>query len=183
MKKSQAINLGLTYSVVSIILFLIQVIVAGGTMFSVVMGIVTFAVVVALCIIFIRRERAEKGGLISFKEAFTTAFVGLLIGGIVSVLFTLIYVTYVDATYIDKMVYTTLESTKGFMEGNMGDEQVNEVLLEMETDMRAGFTPLGMAKSMGYFAIFYLVVSLILAASLKKVNPLATPYQTETLDR
>ncbi len=183
MKNSQAINLGLTYAVVSIILFLIQVIVAGGMVFSMVMGIVTFALVIALPIIFIRRERAGKGGLISFKEAFTTAFVGLLIGGIISVLFSVIYITYVDASYVDKMVYNALESTKGLMEGSVGDEQMNEIMMEAETDMRAGFTPLGMAKSMGYFAIFYLVVSLILAAFLKKVNPLATAYHTETLDR
>lgn len=55
-----------------------------------------------------------------------------------------------------------------FMKGNVPDDQMVEVLTKMENDTRAGFTPAGMAKTFGIMLAVYVVLSLILAASLKK---------------
>lgn len=87
MNKSYPINLGLVLGGVSIVLFLIMAIIQGGMMFSFAIGIISLAIMIMLPIYFIRKQRAASGGIISFKDAFLTALIGLIIGGVIYLLF------------------------------------------------------------------------------------------------
>jgi hypothetical protein len=53
------------------------------------------------------------------------------------------------------------------MEGNVPQEQMEETMRLTEEGMRDSFTPLGIAKTFGYYILFYLIISLIFAAFLK----------------
>ncbi len=178
MNKSYILNLALVYAVVAIVLFLIQTIIGGGIVVTSVMGILSFAVMIGLPIYFIRKQRSAQGGIISFKDAFLTGFLGLLIGGVVSSIFSYLYISFIDPEYVDRLVLSSLEMSQGFMEGAMSTEQMAEVMTEAETSIREGFTPLGMLKSIFYIALFYVVLNLILAAFLKKENTFHTDSTT-----
>lgn len=168
MNKSYATNMGLLLGGVSIVLFLLMAIIRGGLMFSVVMGLISLVVIIAFPIFFIRKQRSAAGGLISFKDAFFTAFVGLAIGGLIYVCFSYVYANFVDPSYVDAVVTQQIEGSMKFMKGNMPEDEMVKALTKMENDTRSGFTLLGTLRNFGIMLLVYAMLSLILAAILKK---------------
>ena len=173
-----ALNLGITMGVIGILIFLLMVILEPGMILLSVLGFVGFIIAVVLPIIFIRKERSTNGDVISFGDAFKLSFLGLLIGGAIGMVFQILYTQLIDPEFGERMTAQTLEMTNNFMEGNMDDEMREQLLREAEADSLERYTVIGMLQSFGIAAIFYAVVSLILAAVLKR-NP---EGGAETLD-
>lgn len=170
MKSQNAIHLGIITGIASIVVFLLQALLNGGIMLSFGIGMVTLAVFIAVPIIFIRKQRKESGGFITFGNAFKLAFMGLVIGGMISTLFSAIYVNFVDPNYLDDLIVRTLEGQKRWMEGNVSQAQMEETMRVTERKMSDSMTPMGILSTFGYYVLFFLVLSLIFAAFLK-VNP------------
>lgn len=168
MKNSYALNLGMVLSAASVILFLLAAILDTGMVAGIAIMVVSLAVTVAACIIYLKKQRTAQGGLLSFKEGFVTSFLGMLIAGVVMVVFTYIYANFLDSSYIDNTVEKALSGSLKFMEGNVPEDQLEEIMVGIEEDTRAGFTLMGVLKSLVSYAIFYAVLALIFGASLKK---------------
>ncbi len=134
-------------------------------------GLLSLVLMIVLPIVFVRRERQSRGGYISFGEVFKIAFIGLIIGGLLSTAFSMLYINLIDPEYPEKVLVKSLETQQRFMEGNMAQEQMEEIMRASEESTMAAFTPLGMLKSFFYIALFYVVISLIFAAFLKKNPP------------
>jgi hypothetical protein len=166
--KPNSLNIAYTVAAVSIVLFLLGAIIEGGMMLSFLLGAAAFIALVVVPLIFIRKERLQSGGLISFKEAFMLSFTGLLAGGFISVAFTYVYVNFIDTEYVTRMTYKTMEFTKNLMEGSAPEDQMEEALRKIEADMESGFSLLGILKSFGIYILFYALISAVLAAFLKK---------------
>jgi hypothetical protein len=169
-----SLNIGIYSGIAGIVLFLITAIIDGGAMFLFGIGVISIAVSILIPVIFIKREREERGGVISFKDAFVVGFLGLLLAGVISSAFTLIYTQLIDTEYAQRATYKSLEMSKGFMEGNMAQDDMEKALREMEEDGMERFTLMGIIKSLGWAAIFYAVIALIVGAVLKK-NPETAP--------
>lgn len=175
-----ALNLGITMAVIGILIFLLMVVLEPGMILLSVLGFVGFIVAIIIPIIFIRKEREAQGGAITLGEAFKLSFIGLLIGGAIGIVFQILYIQVIDPEFGERMTAQTLEMSNSFMEGNMDDDMREEILRQAEEDSLNRYTVSGMLKSFGIAAIFYAVVSLILAAILKK-SPEGTSG-SETLD-
>ena len=168
MNKPYIINLALTMSVISIVLFLLMAILGGGMFLSMGIGLAAIVLLIVVPIIFLRKQRAAANGFLSFKDAFITVFVGLTIAGIINVAFTMLYVNVIDTTYVDNMINQQLETTMKFMEGNVPEDKMVETLTEIETKTRYGFTTLGILRNLGIYIAVYALLALILAAIFKK---------------
>jgi hypothetical protein len=175
-----ALNLGITMGVIGILIFLLMVVLEPGMILLSVLGFVGIIVAIVLPIIFIRKERETNGGVISFGEAFKLSFIGLLIGGAIGVIFQILYIQVIDPEFGERMTAKTLEMSNSFMEGNMDDEMREQILRDAEADSLKRYTVPGMLQTFGIAAIFYAVISLILAAVLKKSPEGAS--SSETLD-
>lgn len=173
-------NLGLTMGGIAIVLFLIQVILQGGWIMSAVMGLGSIIVMILLPIYFVRRERERLGGVMSFGQIFGLVFIGLLIGGIISSAFTLLYVKFIDPEYVDRLVYSTLESTQSMMEGSMSDAQIGEILAETERKMVDGFSTWGILKSLLIGIAVYAAYAVILGFALRREPQSPPDVLTET---
>ncbi|HKK40171.1 MAG TPA: DUF4199 domain-containing protein [Cryomorphaceae bacterium] len=172
-----ALNLGITMGVIGILIFLLMVVLEPGMILLSALGILGFAVAIILPIIFIRKEREANDGFITLGDAFKLSFVGLLIGGAIGIVFQILYIQLIDPEFGERMTAQTLEMTNNFM-GGMDDDMREQMLREQEADSLERFTILGQLTSFGWSAIFYAVISLILAAILKR-----TPDgNAETLD-
>jgi len=171
MNRNTAVRLGVSYAIVSIIIFLLQALLDGGMAVKLLLGLAALATVIAIPIIFIRKNRMDLGGYISFWAVFKLTFTGLLIGGVISTVFSLAYITYIDQDYPEKVLVQALESQKKFMQSTMSRDQMEEIMQETEESIVDGFTPVGMAKTFMWYALFYLVLSLIFAAFMKKDPP------------
>lgn len=175
-----ALNLGLTMGIIGVLIFLIMVVLEPGMILLSVLGFLVFVVAIVLPIIYIKKERASNGGFIPFGDAFKLSFLGLLLGGAIGIVFQMVYIQVIDPEFPERITAQTLEMTNSFMEGNMGDEMREEILRGAEADSLDRYTLMGQVKSFGIAVIFYLVISLILAAILKK-NPDGFS-SSETLD-
>lgn len=183
MNRNTAVSLGITYGIVSIIIFLLQALLDSSMVVSVLLGTAALVAVIALPIMFIRKERMAAGGYISFWAVFRLTSLGLVVGGVISTTFSLVYISYIDPGYPEQVLMSALETQKKFMEGAMGREQMEEIMRETEESIRDGFTTTGMLKTFGYYVIFYLVLGLIFAAFMKKEPPRGadeTPLDSET---
>lgn len=170
MKNSYSLNLGLILAAISIVLFLLGVVIDGGMIFGIVTLIIAIALMVMLSIRTLKKQREDQGGFLTFGEGFMTALIGLAISGAIYVLFTYVYANFLDSGYIDRTVEKSLEMTMKFMQGNVSEDIIETTLVETERATREGFTLAGIAKTFGWSLLFYAVLSLIFAASLKK-NP------------
>jgi len=94
--------------------------------------------------------------------------------------FQILYVQVIDPEYAARMTAKTLEMSNSFMEGNMADDMREEILRQSETKAMEQFSLTGQLLSLLYASILYAVISLILAAVLKK-NPEGVS-SSETLD-
>lgn len=172
MKKSHLLNLGITLGIISIVIFLITAILNAGLIFSSIIGIVSLAVMIGLPIIFVSNQRKSQNNSITFQEAFVTAFGGLVLAGIISTFFSIIYIKLIDPGYVEKMVIQQMETVAQFVKG-ASDEIVVKTLTETEEKIRKGFEPLGMLRNFGFQIALYAIFSLILAAVMKR-KPIAT---------
>ncbi|MCA1764166.1 MAG: DUF4199 domain-containing protein [Cryomorphaceae bacterium] len=167
MKNQHALNLGLSLAAIGIVVFLLMAILPGNLWISMVLGIVSLGFAIYLPIRFTKKQRREQGGYITFKEVFLTAITGLVLSAVISFAFTYVYTSFIDTGYVDRQVKTSVKGTMKWLEGNMADEQMEEILRETEEKTREGFTPMGMVKSFGIYLAVYAVFSLILAAVIK----------------
>ena len=144
---------------------------------SAVMGLGNLIVLILVPIYFVRRERERLGNVIDFGQIFGLVFLGLVIAGVISTAFTWIYINYIDPEYVDRLVYSTLESTKSMMDGNVPETKMNEVLRDTEEGMVDGFSTLGILKSLSIGFAVYAAYAAILGFAMRK-----KPLHHEVLD-
>jgi predicted neutral ceramidase superfamily lipid hydrolase len=136
----------------------------------VVSGIISLVIYAGFLVAVVKKHRDENlGGYISFGTAFTTAFLTALIIGALSSVFQVVYINYIDPSFIESM----LEYTREMME-NMGlsDEQLEEA---MERS-REGYKPGRFILSALFGSSFFgLITALIVAAVLNKKEPMFQP--------
>ena len=133
MNKSYALNLGWTMAAISIVIFLTTAIIQGGMVFSFAIGVIALAIMIGVPIVFVRRQRSAQNGVITFKEVFYTAFIGLAIGGVIYMAFSYIYVNYIDPGYLETMVNQQIETTSKFMKGMAEADMIEALSGEQHT--------------------------------------------------
>lgn len=110
--------------------------------------------------------REELGGYITFGEAYSTGFRYALFTGLISAVFTYIYLQWLSPEMMDKVI----EATRTSLEEKDTPSDQAEKALEMTRQWGPLFGAFGIA--IGY-AIFGAIVSLVGAAIFKKVR---SPY-------
>lgn len=121
------------------------------------------AISIAFVVYVIRHHREKDlGGYISFKRAFLLSFVTMLIASIISGVFSMIYVAFIDPSFLDAVIDGTEE-----MMTNLGAPA--ETIETQMAEMREKMTVVGMLKQgLMNGIIGGAVISLIVAAIMKK---------------
>ncbi len=130
-------------------------------------GVVVLVAVVLIAVFTIRHHREkELGGYVSFGRAFLVSLVALVIAGIISTLFNILYMTVIDPGFAD----TAAENMRGMFEGfNMPEDQIDASI----EAAKANFTVGGLVKQgLLWGNVMNAVIALIVAAIMKK-NPSA----------
>lgn len=124
--------------------------------------LILFSLTFGICILAIRQHRnKELNGYISFKRAFVTGLVVLVIMMIISTLFSVLYMTVIDPDFAKDATGKMEEFMSKF---GMPEDQMQE---QLDKAME-GFTPMGMIKNMLGILVFDALIMLIIAAILKK---------------
>ncbi len=120
------------------------------------------------------RKNDTLGGFMSYGQGFGTGMLIMVFGGLITAVYTFVFYSYIDPEFINK----TLEiSRTEMLKKDMSDEQIDQAL-----EMSKKFMSPVMMTVFAYLASLFigLIISLILAAVIKKDNPNAAYNKLES---
>ena len=131
---------------------------------------VFFLLVVVLGVLAIAGAKKLFNGFISFKDAFSTFFVVIVVGFLISTLVSYLIFNVIDPEAKDVLKQLTIEKTTELMERfNVPEEAFDEAIAKVEeTD---SFSLVSQIKNYFISLAMYSVIGLIVAAIMKKKNP------------
>ena len=134
------------------------------------LGIVLFIVVVAFGAISAIKSRKLLGGFISFKQAFSSYFITIAVGTLISSIVGIVIFTYIDpeaAIYLNEQV---LILTKETME-RIGLPQEAIIAAIEEASKKDNFSLGAQTQAFVFRLVFYAVIGLIVGLIIKKIEP------------
>lgn len=165
-----AIKPGLTIGLVSVAITYLAYFINSSLLASGWFGLVAIILFFVLIIYFGKQYRSEIGGFMTFGTAFNFSFITIIISGLVSLIGQILLFHVVDPALPGVLADETLKSTLEMMEkfGANPDDLPAEQLDEIRKTTEGNFTILGQLKNFGFGLIIYAIISLIVAAIIKK---------------
>lgn len=158
--------LGLTLILLTTVMYAIDINLFTSTW----IGMVNLLIITGFCIFAALKNKKANGGFISFKEAFTSFVVTFVVGFLLSTIYTIILLNYIDpeakAILTENIIKTTIAMMEKFG-GKTAD--MNKVIEEMQkTD---SFGVAGQLKGFAFSVIIYSIIGLITALVVKRERP------------
>ncbi len=131
---------------------------------------VNFLLVIVLGVIAISSVKKLLDGFISFKDAFSTFFMVIVIGFLISTLVAFLIFNVIDPEAKEVLKQMSIEKVTEMMESfNVPEDALDEAIAKIEeTD---SFSLASQVKSYFITLAMYSVIGLIVAAIMKKKNP------------
>jgi uncharacterized membrane protein (DUF106 family) len=130
------------------------------------LGILVFVAMILIPVLGVKEHRNNQlGGLISFGRAFLVAMLILAISILISTIFNYVYMNFINPSYVDTMKEGMTEMMEKY---NLPEAQLEESLKPFE-EMK---TPMGNLKSLAKSLAMGAVISLIIAAVMKRNRPI-----------
>lgn len=125
-------------------------------------SVVGFAIVIVAVVMAVKEIKAQQGGYISFGKAFGGGYLASIVIALFAALYLMVYFNVIDP---DALSFIQDSARDGMEDSGLSDEQIDEQMGMMET-----FTSPMAITLMGFFgsAIIYAIISLIIAAVMKK---------------
>ena len=126
-------------------------------------------IIIVLGIVSTAKSKSLLNGFLSFKQAFSSYFITVAIGILISTVVSIIIFNFIDPDAANTLKELIVEKTINFMEG-MGApaESMAEAVENIESQDTFGFGT--QLKSLAQSLVFFAVIGLIVAAIMKK-NP------------
>ncbi|MBX2829170.1 MAG: DUF4199 domain-containing protein [Flavobacteriaceae bacterium] len=134
------------------------------------LGFLIFFMALGMGIVSVAKSKSLLGGFISFKDAFTSYFITIAIGLLISVVVSIVIFNLVDpgaAEYLNEQI---IEVTRDMMRSFGAPEtEIDKALAEMEgkNNYAIGNLIQGFFIQLAFYSVFGLLIALI----MKKKNP------------
>ena len=116
--------------------------------------------------------RTQIGGFIPYGKAFLHGYITLAVGGIISIIFTMILYNVIDTELPQKLTDVSIEKTAEMMRSfGAPEDKTEEALDKMRVDMPARFSVVGQLKSYLWALLIYAVISSLTSLAVKKNKP------------
>jgi hypothetical protein len=166
-----AIRYGLILAAIGIVSQLAIYMINVELMASMSSGLIMLVISIVLIIYFARLLRQSRGGFATFGEMFGDIFTMLMISALVGAIFNYILFNFIDPELATTIKNLTIKNSEAmFVKLGMSAEQIDLALAEIEKQdmsMTIGKSVQQLAVS----GIVYAIISVILAAILKKNKP------------
>lgn len=165
-----AVKTGVICGVILIVPTIIQMIIGIDKIW--ITGIISFVLLVLaiwLIVKSVKDYRAECDNRITFAHAFNISITALLIVSLLSVSFQYVHQNFIDPEYGQKAKAMAMQKFDEKINNNpdISDDQ-KIMFMEKFENADYSFTPQKALQTLGFSVGFYLIVSLIIAASIKK---------------
>ena len=166
-----ALKSGLIIGAISIIVFIIMYVAdikPVGIMMPFVILIVSLAINIGVLVFLFKKYRSEAGGFISFRDAFLYCFIALVVGAILSTLFTLLFVQLIEPDYYKKIMDAQKAYMENYLSGKVSDEQLTETLDKIDEQAAKMGSVTSTLKNLLGSVVFSGIIALIVGAIMKK---------------
>lgn len=168
--KKNGLNFGLIVGVTSIVITSIMYAVDVKMFANYWIGICMFVVNLVLGIVAVAKAKKAMGGYISFKDAFTTYFMAMAIGAALGSIFMFVLFNLIDPGAKEIIMERVVEMTVSMMEGfGAKAEDIRKTVEDMKAIDNFGLVQ--QLKSYIWGLLFYIIIGLIVAASMKRNKP------------
>ncbi|MFP9113565.1 DUF4199 domain-containing protein [Flavobacterium sp. RHBU_3] len=168
--KKNGITFGLVIGGISVVLLTLMYAIDLKLFVNMWIGILTFFVNLAIGIYAIAKVKKAQGGYASFKEAFTTYFIVMLIGAGIYSIYTFFIFNVIDPDIKPVVTEHVVETTAKMMQG-MGAKTADITKTLNEIRKADSFSIVALAKSYIWGLIMHIIIALIVAAVMKKQDP------------
>ena len=168
--KSIAINYGLYLGVIlalfTVIAYAINLELLTNTRY----GIAILIVIIGFGIVAIAKTKQAQDSYTTFKEAFTSYFITVLIGLLISTFVSYLLFNIIDTDAANVLKEKTVEKTIQMMESfNTPKEAIAEAVDNIESQNQFGLG--NILKGLAGYLAFFSIIGLIVAAAMKKNKP------------
>lgn len=168
--KSSAINYGLylgaALSLITITIWFVNL----NLMANIWLGIGILLAAIAFGVVSTAKSKSIMNGFLTFKEAFSSYFITIAVGVIISQVVSFILFNFIDPEAAKQIQQITIDSTVNMMEGfGAPAETIAEAVENIENTNQ--FSIVNVIKSTAWSLVFQAVIGLIVAAIMKKSNP------------
>lgn len=128
------------------------------------LNVLMLVVYIVAFVVLLSKTKKALGGQFTFKEAFTTFFLAMVIMLVISVLFNIVLYNFVDPGAQEVMKEQILKSTVSFMKGmNAPAEAINKAVedIQKQDNFSVGAQLKGLAISICVGSVFGLILALI----------------------
>jgi hypothetical protein len=162
-----AIRYGLIYGGLSVVWSLMTYItgVNRSDSSSIIQGL-SIIIPIVCCVLAVKEYKATiGGGFISFGKAFKESMIVCLVGIIIAGIFSVIYTTYIDPTFMEFVMNKQYEK--------MEEDGMSPEMIEMSMNQAKMFTTPAMQLVFALFGGMFIgtVISLVVAGVMKNPNP------------
>ncbi|PWH83174.1 DUF4199 domain-containing protein [Algibacter marinivivus] len=134
------------------------------------LGIALLLVIIVFGIICVAKVKQAQNGFATFKESFTSFFITVLIGLLISTVVSFLIFNVIDTDAAETLKQKTIENTVQMMEGfNTPVNVIDETVEKMEAQNQFGIV--GILKGLAGQLVIFSIIGLIVAAAMKKNNP------------
>ncbi|MBL6964127.1 MAG: DUF4199 domain-containing protein [Bacteroidetes bacterium] len=131
-------------------------------------NLLIFALIIFLTIVAVKEFRRKLDGVITFTEAFSTAISTFIIVALLSSIFNVLLYTVIDKEYAEKVQIAAIERMERQLDKSPIEDAQKDEMIEMVESKDFTYTFPRAIKYFGLTILFYGVISLIIAAAVKK---------------
>jgi hypothetical protein len=168
-----AIKAGVYITIAGMVIFILEYVAdikPVGIMKPILMMLASYAIIITMLVILLKKYRTETGGFISFGNAFLYCLVAFITSTIITTAFTYIFINYFDPQYMQHMMQAQRDYMENYLSGKVSEEQLSKTLDQIDAQAANANSLLSTLKNMSFGVIFGAIASLIIGASMKK-NP------------
>lgn len=133
-------------------------------------GIIILIVVIVFGIIAVAKVKQANDGFASFKTAFTSYFITIVLGLVISTFVSYLLFNVIDTNAATVLKEKTIEQTTQMMERfNAPTEAIAQAVEKIESQNQWSIG--NILKGLAGYTVFFAVIGLIVAAAMKKSKP------------
>ncbi len=169
---NQAIKSGLIIgaigSILSLLIYIVDASLFAVWWLMIIIGLINLSLITFFAI----KNRNEKGGFLSFKEAYVYSITAVVVLVLISSITNYFLFNIIDPKLPQIIAEASVENTEIMMlKFGASEADIEKSLKNAYKDTIEQFTPLGIVKGIGIRVLINLVVCLILAVIIKKNKP------------
>jgi len=168
--RKNSVNYGVMLGIALILIVAVMYVIDVNLMTSGWIGGLTFILVVAVSTISAVNAKKILGGFMSFKEAFVSFFLTMLIGFVLYTIFSILLLNVIDPEAKEVVTDNVIKTTVDMMQGiGAKSDMIEETVAEMQKS--DPFGPMGQLQGLLTNIVIYSIIGLIVALIVKRERP------------